>query len=35
MINLSKLNNLINHRKDDSKKITAIIVQGNENISKD
>ena len=35
MINLSKLNNLINHRKDDNKKITAIVVQGNENISKD
>ena len=35
MINLSKLNNLINYRKDDNKKITAIIVQGSENISKD
>jgi len=35
LINLSKLNNLINYRKDDNKKITAIIVQGSENISKD
>lgn len=32
---LSKLNNLINHRKDDNKGITAIVVQGNESISKD
>ena len=35
MINLSKLNNFIKHTKDDNKKITAIVVQGNESISKD
>jgi len=35
LTNLSKSNNLINHRKDDNKGITAIVVQGNESISKD
>lgn len=35
MINLSKINSLINYKKDGNKKITAILVQGNENISKD
>ena len=35
MTNLSELNNLIKHEKNDNKKITAIVVQGNESISKD
>jgi len=35
LINLSKLNNLFDYKKDGNKKITAIIVQGNKNISKD
>ena len=35
MISLLKLDNLINYKKDGSKKITAIVVEGNENISKD
>ena len=35
MVNLSKLNNLINHGIGDNKKITAIEIEGNESISKD
>ncbi len=35
MTNLSKLDNLFNYKKDSNKKITAIVVQGNDNISKD
>jgi len=35
LTNLSELNNLIKHEKNDNKKITAIVVQGNESISKD
>ena len=35
MISLLKLDNLINYKKDGGKKITAIVVEGNENISKD
>jgi len=35
LISLLKLDNLINYKKDGGKKITAIVVEGNENISKD
>ena len=34
MTNLPKLNNLFNYKKESNKKITAIVVQGNESISK-
>ena len=35
MTNLPKLNNLFNYKKESNKKITAIVVQGNNNISLD
>jgi len=35
LVSLSKLDNLINYKKYGDKKITAIVAEGNENISKD